>query len=336
MVVRWLPPHATTAFATLSLPPGQEPPITNESFLRSYLEVGVWIRCIAMQSHVIALSNALSSRLERFAASAGVYQQIGLGVEDAVATLIAWSIWTHDQSTSLADIMAQVLLQTDRRGTPYSPKEMNALKNKFFDRKRVHVDGRRYLAALVDGVEARNIPRLFGIAWKPHPSVKLVSKVEMDFWNKLPATLILHINMLTDPMTQVASACYNKLKHGPQLTVGKPKDLLRQLAYPDSELQKMPETGLLRILMDGARTEMTYEEIEKKQAVAPFLLDDADNAVRLLRQSALDSAIFMFGLGRYVYGCAFRGHKIPDWPADHGLMPLVEAAMAECLPLQLP
>ena len=199
MTNRWVSLDTTQAFVTLTLPLGQEPPISNESFLRNYLEVGVWIRCLAMQSHILTLASERASRLERLSASAGMYQQIGLGVEDAVATLIAWSIWSHERSTSLADITAQVLLRSEPKGLPYKSGEMEGIKRKFAEKKKVHVEGRRYLRALVDGIEASNVPGLFGIDWKPHPSIKLVSKPEMEFWTLLPTTIIQHIGILTDP-----------------------------------------------------------------------------------------------------------------------------------------
>ncbi len=277
---------------------------------------------------MLILADKRASRLQRLAATAGLYQQIGLGTEDALATPIAWSFWAHNQSANLADISARVLLKVDPREPPYSPAEMEDLKRKLADNKRIHVDGRRYLRALINGVKARDIPVLFGIRWKPHPSIKLVSKDELEFWTSLPGVLLKHEEILTDPNTQMATACYNKLKHGPQLIVDKPKDAARRMSRPQPELQVMPETELLRILTDGARTEMTREELARSQHVAPFLLDDPDNANRLLVESLMDSSLFMFMLGRYLYGGAFHGHKIPGPPSDPGLTELIAAGFA--------
>ena len=112
-VMTFLPKNTTRLFTTLNLMPGPTPesPLTNEASLYSFLDAGVWMRCLAMQSHVAVLANQQASRLQRFAASIGIYQQMGLAIEDALATLVAWSIWATDKSASLPDIAFRMVLR---------------------------------------------------------------------------------------------------------------------------------------------------------------------------------------------------------------------------------
>lgn len=75
-------------FQTLNLFPGPIPeaPVSNESYMWSFLSAGVWMRCLAVEPHVAVLANRDSSRLQRFAATIVIYQQVGLSIEDALAT----------------------------------------------------------------------------------------------------------------------------------------------------------------------------------------------------------------------------------------------------------
>jgi hypothetical protein len=62
---------------------------------------------------------------------------------------------------------------------------------------------------------------------------------------------------------------------------------------------------LIRLLMDGSRTEQTAEEWAERTFVAPFILDDPDNAKRLLRYTAGTIVVDVFELGYWLFRSSF-------------------------------
>ena len=99
------------------------------------------------------------------------------------------------------------------------------------------------------------------------------------------------------------------------------------MGHPEEEVRSFPEIELIRLLMDGSRTQISHEELASSERVAPFLLDDAENADRSLRQVVLATAIFMFSLGRYLYGSTFREYKMLDQPSDRTVRRLMQTAL---------
>ena len=81
---------------------------------------------LALESHAKVLANERASSLARLAASAGVYQQIGLAVDDALVTLVSWSTWARSPDLNLADIFARVSLRSVPDATPLQSKDLEA------------------------------------------------------------------------------------------------------------------------------------------------------------------------------------------------------------------
>ncbi len=304
----FLPIKSTTRlFTTLNLFPGPQPeaPISSETFLRSFLDTGVWMRSLAMESHVLVLADTRASRLQRLAACVAIYQQLGLAIEDALATLIAWSIWAHDKSISLPDLTFRLHLRTDPQGSPYDPQKLKDIRSKFAGGKKISVDGRRYLSTLVKDVRDADLPGLFGVPWKARPSVKLVSPAQMTTWTTITRAILDHVQILTEPSGELTAAYYNKLKHGPQLVVDNPRQAALRLGHSESDTKEIPDTELIRVLLAGAQTSVTPQLLASGQRIAPFLLDDADNARRILRRRVLDGANFLYSLGYYLFIATF-------------------------------
>jgi hypothetical protein len=319
-------PISNGLYTTLNLRPGltDEPPVSSQEFLLSYLEAGLWLRCLAAQSHINTLSAERSSRLERLAASAGIYTQLGLATEDAIAMLVAWSFWSMDNSVNLVDLIYRISLRVSDEKSGYTALEMTDLKSKVFGSRKIPIDGRRYLRSLTAGIQQRDLPALFGVRWKQNPSVKVVPKEESATWQMLPRSISEYVQILSDARSELSSACYNKLKHGPQLIVGRPSDAAARMGFTEEQYKLLGELELIRILGYGSQIATTHEEMLKGVRRAPFLLDDLDNSRRLFDRAIVATASFMFMLGRYVYGCTFIGSPMPKRPTDPGLVDILE------------
>ena len=321
-----IPLNTGKLFTTLTLRPGPvaEPSISSETFLRSYLEAGLWLRCLGAQHHVRTLAASQSTRLARFAASAGIYTQLGLATEDALAMLVAWSLWVRDRSDNLPDLVYRINLRMSHELANYTAKEIEDIRGKAVSGKKINVDGRRYLKSLRDGVGERDLPQLFGIRLHPHPSVKLVPKSETLSRRMLPRIIAENLEVLTDFRSAMSSACYNKLKHGPQLIVDKPSAAAMRMGHSAEEYHAFRDLELIRLLLCGSKVSITEEEIANGERSAPFLLDDPDNARRLMDRAVVAPAVFMWTLGRYIYGTVFVGRQLPTRPADDGLVEMLE------------
>jgi hypothetical protein len=87
-------------------------------------------------------------------------------------------------------------------------------------------------------------------------------------------------------------------------------------------MENVPDAELVRILLHGSQMSVTLEELANGTRIAPFLLQDHDNAARLLRRSVLDSANFLYTLGLYLFKTTFRDAHAPDASLDRGLQAL--------------
>jgi hypothetical protein len=128
-----------------------EPPVTNEFFLASFLDYGVWIRVVAARVHLTTIMSAGAEPLDRIAALGQMTQLFAQAVEDTLSTLIAWSIWATKRELLLADILNRISL---RLAVP--KKEVPAGYTAEIQGKvaassgRVEVYPRRYLRELID------------------------------------------------------------------------------------------------------------------------------------------------------------------------------------------
>jgi hypothetical protein len=325
-----IPRDSTRLFTTLYVGAGPtvEQPVSSEWFLRSFLSVGVWIRSLTMERHVRVLVEPSATDLQRLAASAGVYQEFGLAAEDALVTLVAWSVWSRDKAQSLPDIVSKVSLKSATDPTPLHRREIEAVWQKFDAGRRMSVDGRRYLNGLVIGSRTDQLPQLFGIPWKATPSVKLVPRQHARSWTKLPEAIQAYVGILTEPRSELVTACLNKIKHGPQLIVDRPKDVAARRGHPPDSVSEMGNQSLIRLLMDGKRTQETQSELASPTRVAPFILTDGENAKRLLLDSVVGLASFLHNVGFWLYRTSFADLPAPKIQSDRKLDELIRDHVA--------
>jgi hypothetical protein len=317
----------TRMFTALHFRPGpsEEPRVENKDFLLSFLSVGVWTRCITLSDHVEVLRKPNPSPLKRYASTIGVYQELGLLTEDAIATLVAWSLWSSDKSQSLADIVYRLILARDAQGAShYTRARMEKVKADLVAGGKIRLDGRRYLQGLLNGVPERDLPTLLGVPWSRTPSVKLVPRQFRLAWQSLPAMIADHVRVLTDSSNELTTAYFNKLKHGPQLVIQNPRRVAESMKIARADLESIPDRNMIRLLFNGSRTAISHAELSANKRTAPFLLDDGDNARALLHGGAIKTALFMWFVGRFLFGCSFKGMEIPDLPVDSSLEPLIE------------
>jgi hypothetical protein len=320
-------PLPTRLFTSFHFRPGpsEEPRVENSDFILSFLRVGIWIRCITLSDHVEVLRKPSPSPLKRYAATIGLYQELGLLTEDAIATLVAWSLWSSDKSQSLADIVYRLSLARETQGAShYTRAQMEKVTTDLAAGRKIRVDGRRYLQGLLSGIPERDLPTLLGVPWSRTPSVKLVPKQYKLAWHSLPAMIADHVSVLTDSRSELTTTYFNKLKHGPQLVIQNPRRVAESMNIAEADLASTPDRNMIRLLFHGSRTTISHAELSENKRTAPFLLDDGDNARALLHGGAIKTALFMWILGRFLFGCSFKGMEIPDLPADSLLEPLIE------------
>src|SRR5688572_24237440 len=114
MTSKFETPYSHKTYTTLAIGTGKvpEPSLSSRAFLASFLSIGVWLRALALESHAKVLTDQKATELQKLAASAAAYQQIGLAVEDALVTLVAWSTWSRLPDLNLADIYSRIVLRS--------------------------------------------------------------------------------------------------------------------------------------------------------------------------------------------------------------------------------
>lgn len=141
--------------------PTPEPPIDNRSFLQSYLDVGVWFRVAVAASQIDILQSKQSSKIQKLSALSAFYQQAGVQTEDALSNLVAWSVWSRDQSQNMADLLHRTSLRFSE-----CPKDLRSdnyaldLRDRFLhSTKRIDVYAREYVRSLASLPDSK-LPRL--------------------------------------------------------------------------------------------------------------------------------------------------------------------------------
>ena len=292
-------------FLTLGLEPGPvaEPPISNLEFLNGYLDLGVWLRVVNAHAQLEIIRSVKSSQIQRLAALAGFYQQVGLAAEDALSNLIAWSVWASDDKLNLADILRRTSLRFAIKKKPDVEGYCSAIRAQFLNTsKRVDLNPEVYLESISQTPDA-GLPAQFGIPWKRNPSVRLVPRVLWKQWDMLPHALRSTIGALIGRNSGLLTSCYNKLKHGPQLILADPIRIAKARGHLKG-IEDLPGPTL-RLLLDGSRTQETQEEFESGHRVSPFLVEDVDNAVRQFFQSIVHTANLLFVSGTWLFNVRF-------------------------------
>jgi hypothetical protein len=238
---------------------------------------------------------------------AGFYQQVGLQAEDAISNLVVWSIWSQDKSQSFADLLNRTSLRFYPPRQPLDDSYSVGVRQRFLTtNKRVEVNAVEYLAS-IGRVSDSELPAQFGIPWNRFPSVRVIPPEHRKVWDMLPFTFREILRPLSTN-GEVLASCYNKLKHGPQLIIANPLEVAQSRGHPPSQISAPGGfllTPTIRLLLYGSRTQETPEESAASTRVAPFLLDDTENARHWLLQSLVHTANFLFVAGTWIFNFAF-------------------------------
>ncbi|WP_459575126.1 hypothetical protein [Cupriavidus sp. 8B] len=298
--------------ASLARGPVAEPPITSKQFLDSFLEYGCWLRPLAAWTHLQAFERENARELESLASLGSFYQLAGQVVEDALTMLVAWSIWGTDKQQSLADIVERLQLRLSVSSkSPIGPGYVESIQQKILkSSKRVDVHPREYLSELLTRRD-EFLPGSFGIAWKRNPSVKLIPRDVLPLWQNLARFIKEGVTPLLDPRGSLLAACYNKIKHGPQIIVCDPFEIakIRGLAADPKDL--MLNNLSIRLLLRGSRVQETNEELEEAERISPFIFDDADNMRRWFFQQIIHTTSLLHSLGTFVFNTSYIDSKRP-------------------------
>jgi hypothetical protein len=234
-------------------------------------------------------------------------QLLGQGIEDALSSLIAWSVWCRKPELRLADVLARMSLRFAAPKKEVPAGYLELVQNSFSkDDRRVEIYPRHYLRQLLDCPD-EELPQRLGIPWKKHPNSRLApTPSARQIWPHLPRMLRDTIVPMTDEKGALVAASYNKIKHGPQLVVEPWLCAAQKRGLEGPELSAHGATDLaLRILLDGARTQETEEERDASIRVAPFLLDDSRVIEEWYFRHLLGNAALLFQFGTTVFNARF-------------------------------
>ncbi len=322
-----LPNNTSKVYLSFTPAPGPvaEGPVENQPFLSSFLDYGVWMRVAAAHSHLVVLEDKTASEVQRLGALAGFYQQLGLSVEDTLTNLVVWSVWGTDRQKSLADLMDRIVLRFTRPQKTLGVSYVDEVRAKLISTsKRVDVYPREYLTRIVDQ-HPTSLPQQFGIPWKRNPSVKLVPKDLEPYWTPLPKMLREAIDPFTKPRGDLLAACYNKLKHGPQAVIMSPIDAGISRGHSrERAIEETVDQPTIRLLLDGARTQETAEELTKGNRIAPFLIGDLENIRRFFFQVILHNSNMLHMVGTWIFNSVYQNSRKSFGTTDSFIQSLTE------------
>ncbi|MDO9005132.1 MAG: hypothetical protein Q7V20_16935 [Aquabacterium sp.] len=291
--------------------PNSEQDISNEQFLNSYLDYGCWLRVVTSRQQLDVIENKNSSELQKLAALASFYQTAGLVVEDALSMHIAWSLWQLDKSKSLPDILERLSLRLSSPKGDLPESYASDIKQKYITtKKRVDIYPRQYLNDLLS-LSDEELPATFGINWKRHPSVKLVPPELRLFWNNLGHYIRGCVEPLASPKGALLASCYNKIKHGPQLTIMAPAAAAKYRGFEYPDVEHFMQEPTIRLLLQGSRTQETPEETQANERVAPFLVADAPNMRRWFFQQIAHTSNALYINGTWIFNTTYIDRKRP-------------------------
>ena len=253
-----------------------DPDVTNEDFLLSLHDYGIYLRVFAAFDHLSQLREPTCGPVSRIASISGFYHQLGSHSEDIVSLLVALVAWKADRSLSLPNLLKRLVLRPKSPGTVepnvYVEEPITRLIK---TQKRTFIDPHIFLDYL-HKFSPVELVRVLGIPWKKNVSVKFVPDYQRDAYAKYPTALHEIVRTLFQPSSALLDASTNKIKHGPQVIIANPRECASRRGITGAVLSEAPNKTYLRILLDGARTQEKIGELEEGRRVAPFLLDERE------------------------------------------------------------
>ena len=273
-----------------------EPDISNDEFLDSLDEIGVWLRVLAAYDSLNRYLASDSTRAQRMAALSNIYLQLGAQSEDHAVSMIVFSVWSKNRELVLADLFSRTYIRSPRKSM--SGSEIAAVHNKLAGEgsRRVAVDQRAFFGEVAEMEDAEIVEFFLGYKWKAVPSVKLIPRNQIQVWKNLPGELRRIASSFYDENhTPRITAAYNKLKHGPQLILQNPIDRARQFGRSPNldalvaAYRPFDKTGI-RLLFAGAKTRREPGD-SGVGSVAPFLIDDKTAVSKLFFETMFYEAM---------------------------------------------
>ena len=304
-----------------------EPAISNDEFLDSLDEIGVWLRVLAAHDSLKRYSSPDSTRAQRMAALSNIYLQLGAQLEDQAVSLIAFSVWSKNRDLVLADLFSRTFVTLPQTSTTGS--EIAVAHDKLTaDRPgRVRVDQRAFFREVAGMDDAAIVEFFLGCKWRPVPSAKLIPSKHMQVWKNLPGELRrIASSFYEERHTPRITAAYNKLKHGPQLILQNPIDRARRFGRSPNLDQQLAaysafdKTGV-RLLFAGSKTRLQPDD-GGAGSVAPFLIDD-DGAVRKLFFETMVSQGALFSTLVRMQVALYRKEHFKTGTSDDGILQIV-------------
>lgn len=261
-----------------------EPPITNSTFLGSYVRYAAWLRFVAAREQLELLKGPEVESMRRLAAIADFYQQIGMQLEDLACTVIAWMALAANRDLLLADVLNAIILTKERKAREgYCQECINALASGLAP---VRIDPSIFFSQLRE-LGGRRCLELMGLPWSQVPAAKLAKGDELIFWSKLPKGIETVTSLFAHSAATALTKTFNKIKHGPQLVVVDLPGFFGSAGLPEQDVQAMreelrqknlrPET--IRVLFSGAKVSSTGDN---RQHSWMFLEDDVSDMEALL------------------------------------------------------
>lgn len=320
----------TTPFL-LNLDPSymDEPRISNDEFLDSLVEIGVWLRVLVAHDSLERYASNETTPAQRMAALSNVYLQLGAQFEDQAVLLVAFSAWSKDRSLVLADLFSRISV---RRKPVRVASEIEEVHDKLGreDSKSVPVAPSAFFREAAEMTEAKIVEFFLGYRWKAEPSVRLVPRRHIQVWRNLPGELKrIASSFYEEAQVPRVTAAYNKIKHGPQLVVQNPKNRAMEFSTLSDVASEFAHIGSfdkpsVRILFDGASTSPVSPD-GTRRSPAPFLIDDARAVNRVFFNTMVPQATLLSILVN-MHIALYRNSRAVFGNLDKGIARIVERA----------
>ena len=322
--------HNRTPFL-LNLNPSamQEPPITNNEFLDSLDALGVWLRVLSAYDSLERFLSPDSTSTQRLASLSNIYLQLGAQFEDQAVSLIAFSVWSKNRELILPDLFSRTFVRHQSKQARESEIEFVHEALNGDTSKSVPVNQRSFFQEAARKDDADIVRFFLGYRWRPMPSVKLVPKQHNNVWQSLPGELRrISQSFYEEKESPRITSAYNKLKHGPQLTIQNPVERAKKFATSPTLTGQLSrfvsfDKPTVRLLFSGANTQPA-RTIGNEKTIAPFLIANRDAVLKIFFGTMVHHAS-LFSVLVKMHIALYREERICLDTLDEGVERIVKA-----------
>jgi hypothetical protein len=134
----------------------------------------------------------------------------------------------------------------------------------------------------------------------------MVPKRYWKTWHGLPGEIRARLETLTDPKNQFISACHNKIKHGPQVVIQSLSSAVSARVHEVDRHITNEDEATIRVLLKGARTQESQNELDQGERVAPFLILNNSN-LRRIYADTVATIVGLYDLVIFAFNSSFPG-----------------------------